>query len=70
MHDAAMLGAVHANALVVVNIMDMAITKGRNMSKQAAMVRAQKVVLRKLGTMAGYEAEAMYKRYYLYYSGL
>lgn len=40
------------------------------MSKHDAMVRAEKVVLRRLGTTAGYEAEQMYKRYYLYYRGI
>lgn len=40
------------------------------MSKQAATIRAERVVLRRLGTLAGAEAEAMYKRYYLYYRGL
>lgn len=41
-----------------------------NISKQAAAIRAAKVVIRKLGTLAGSEAEAMYKRYYLYYRGM
>ena len=40
------------------------------MTKQAAMERAIKAVVRRLGTTVGYEAEQMYKRYYAYYRGL
>jgi hypothetical protein len=34
------------------------------------MDRAMAIVLRTLGTTEGAQAEAMYKRYYLFYRGL
>ena len=37
------------------------------MDKQHATDRAIKAVLTRLGTTVGYEAEQMFKRYYLYY---
>ena len=40
------------------------------MSKQQATDKALAVVLRRLGTTVGQEAEAMYKRYYLFYRGI
>jgi hypothetical protein len=40
------------------------------MDKQRATDRAIKAVLTRLGTTVGYEAEQMFKRYYLYYRSI
>jgi len=43
---------------------------GHEYTKDTASAKAQAVCLRRLGTLAGAQANAMYKRYYLYYRSL
>jgi hypothetical protein len=43
---------------------------GHDYTKDAASEKARDVCLRRLGTLDGAQAGAMYKRYYLYYRSL